>query len=238
MILYLIKLKEAEYLNNFDNKTRKNKFEKRRKNTKLISILLIVGGILLIVLIAIWLFGGKDNKPVETKNEPQNAEENIDNDAEKDNEDFQKAENNEKESEIANEQEDAVNNSGEKSNEDDDTDVNTEIEVESVEPSDDNVAKAYRGNWEPIGTNQSEPHTTVYAEESTDRNEIEQAIRIATGLDDMITWWLTNDGPEKTVATVSDRDQTQTYRVYLSWIENQGWQPTVVEELKVNDKKK
>lgn len=68
---------------------------------------------------------------------------------------------------------------------------------------------------------------------------MESAIRLAAGLaeGDMITWWLQNGGDQKVIGTVSNRSETQTYRVYLSWMDNQGWQPTLVEVLKENDQK-
>lgn len=66
---------------------------------------------------------------------------------------------------------------------------------------------------------------------------MEQAIQLATNLDEMITWRIENGGEQKAVATVSSMDQDKTYRIYLSWITNQGWQPTKVELLKENDMK-
>ncbi|MEG0553418.1 MAG: DUF1510 family protein [Carnobacterium sp.] len=44
-----------------------------------------------------------------------------------------------------------------------------------------------------------------------------------------------NNGDQKVVATVSDTQQTKTYRIFLTWIENKGWQPNKVEQLKAND---
>src|SRR5699024_12140315 len=44
-----------------DNHSRLNKYEKRRKNTKTISILFIIGSILLVFLIGLLIFGGEDS---------------------------------------------------------------------------------------------------------------------------------------------------------------------------------
>lgn len=62
---------------------------------------------------------------------------------------------------------------------------------------------------------------------------------MVTGIpeDNMIEWWVGNGGDQKVVATVSDREETETYRVYLSWVDNEGWQPTKLETLVENDKK-
>ena len=39
---------------------------------------------------------------------------------------------------------------------------NAAVETEQVEPSNDNVLKAYTADWKPIGTEQEGPHTTNY----------------------------------------------------------------------------
>lgn len=91
--------------------------------------------------------------------------------------------------------------------------------------------------WKPIGTNQSEPHTTVYDNGSTDRLEMERAISYATGVDqsNLIVWWLARNGEDKVAATVATRDNEHIYRVYIDWVPNQGWKPTLIEELREND---
>jgi cytoskeletal protein RodZ len=89
--------------------------------------------------------------------------------------------------------------------------------------------------WQPIGTVQSEPHAATYDKDSVDWQEMTRAISYATGLaeSDMIIWHLGNNGgPNKAVGTVTSRDQKQVYRVYIDWVENQGWKPVRVEQLK------
>src|SRR5699024_2615670 len=117
------------------------------------------------------------------------------------------------------------------SDEDDDKDENDEdkeqkkeddegeIETEEVEPSDANVSKAYTGNWEPVGTKQSGPHTTNYDDGSQDRIEIKKAVQLATGLQDMTEVWVGNGGDQKVIATVTSPDKTDIYPVYLSWVD-------------------
>ena len=41
-----------------------------------------------------------------------------------------------------------------------------------VPSTDENVTKAYTGDWEPIGTTQTGEHVTDYSDGSADRNEI------------------------------------------------------------------
>ena len=203
-----------------DKHSRLNKFEKRRKNTKAISIFIVIGSILLVLLIGLLVFGDNDNDTdqAEEKKSELVIEESGQEETEKDNDDT----------------EDEASEEDTKE-EDDET-----IEKESVESSDDNVTEAYTANWKPIGTKQEGEHTTQFEKETQDWKEMEQAASLAAEIDesDMMTWRIENGGdPQKTIATVSDNEETEVYRVYLSWIDEEGWQPTKVEILKENDKK-
>lgn len=220
-----------------DKHSRLNKFEKRRKTTKSISILLILGAILIIVLLGIWIFGGSDNKDDKATEEPNEAASDItiNDDAEKEDDSGDKVT---KGDESSSDQDDS---SGTEDPENDDQDENKdeheEIETEQAEPTDDNVSEAYTGDWSAVETEQEGPHTTDYNEGSMDRKEIEKASAIATGLDEasITTWWVSNGGDQKVVSTVSDADQSEIYRVFLSWIDGKGWQPDKVEKLKSLD---
>src|SRR5699024_9917128 len=191
-----------------DENSRIDKYEKRRKTTKSITVLLIIGGILIVFLLFIWIFGG-DGKKSEESNEASTE--------------IQRDENDSNDTMYEDEED------KEEKKEDDEED---EVETEEVEPSDTNVSKAYTGNWEPIGTKQSGPHTTNYDDGSQDRIEIKEAVQLATGLQDMTELWVGNGGDQKVIATVASPDETDIYRVYLSWVDEKGWQPTKVEELK------
>ncbi|WP_449537067.1 YrrS family protein [Ferdinandcohnia sp. Marseille-Q9671] len=101
-----------------------------------------------------------------------------------------------------------------------------------------NVAKVIENPaWKPIGTEQTEPHSIVYDEGSTDRNEMEMAASYATGFDrsDMVVWWLGRNGENSITATVSSKTTKQVQRVYLDWVPNEGWKPVKIEELKENE---
>lgn len=116
-----------------------------------------------------------------------------------------------------------------------------EIIVE--ETSDDpNVMKTVIDpSWQPVGTSQTGDHVTVYDEGSTDRVEMEKALAYATNttVDQLIVWWLQRgEVPNKNViGTVEAKDQGQVYRVYLEWVDGQGWKPTKLEYLRENDKR-
>ena len=110
----------------------------------------------------------------------------------------------------------------------------TGIETEQVPSTDENVTKAYTGDWEPIGTTQTGEHDiTDYSDGSADRVEIKQAVAAATGInaDNMIEWWIGNAGDQKVTATVSDTQKETIARVQLNWVDGEGWQVTLVEEL-------
>ena len=105
--------------------------------------------------------------------------------------------------------------------------------------NDSNVVKSYSGDWNPVGTTQKGTHRTNYSKGSADRKEIRQAVSQVTGVSesDMIEWRVENGGKQKVEATITNGKQTETYRVYLSWVDNNGWKVTKYEELKRNDKK-
>ncbi|MBT2598245.1 MULTISPECIES: YrrS family protein [unclassified Oceanobacillus] len=221
------------------NQTRSDKFEKRRKSTKAITIGIIAASILVIILLGIWVFGGSGG-------EERNADENENSSSDEDS-DFLITEPGEEEEENNNSTDneengqDEENDSTEENNDNNEqaNEQNNNVETESVEPSDENVSEAYTGNWEPIGTEQEGPHTTTYDDGSQDRIEIKEATSMVTGInpENMVEWRVENGGDQKVVATVSNMDETQVFRVYLQWIDGEGWQPTKVEELIENDKK-
>ncbi len=220
---------EVEFLVNSNKYSRVNKFEKRRKNTKLLSIMLVIGALLVIVLIGTFIFGGNDEAEEPNDKTNQTNEEQADKPGDSSADD----ESNTEEQNQSDDEESAADDSNENDSD------NQNVETEQVETDDENVVKAYTGNWQPIGTEQQGPHTTNYNEGTQDRAEMEEAARVATGLEEgnMTTWWLERGGEQQVIATVSDNDETKTYRVYLTWVDNEGWQPTKVEELKENDQK-
>ena len=139
----------------------------------------------------------------------------------------------------------AEDSSEESSTEEDNTDENEETEdadvsLEESDSPDSNVQTVYTGNWQPVGTNQEGPHdTTDFAEGSADRVEIKRASSMASGIpeSDIIEWWIGNDGPNRVEATISNRNESEIYRIYMEWVDNEGWKPLRMEKLIENDKK-
>jgi hypothetical protein len=107
----------------------------------------------------------------------------------------------------------------------------TEIEGD---PNSNVMKEIVNPSWQPIGTTQSEPHVTTYDQNSVDWKEMLDAVSYATRLSpsEMIVWFIGNNGPNRAVATISTKDQQQHYKVYIEWVEGQGWKPTKVQQLR------
>lgn len=112
-----------------------------------------------------------------------------------------------------------------------------EEDVIKVNSNDPNVIESkINPNWKPVGTSQTGEHITQYNQGSTDWQEMLKAISYATNVDvgNMTVLWIGNGGePNKNaVGTISAKDTGQIYRVYLDWIDGEGWKPTKLEQLK------
>lgn len=213
-------------MSDFDKHSRVNNFEKRRKNTKSLSIFIVFGIVLLVVLIGLIVFDGND--------EADNAVDNQSNETA----DQANQHNKNEDGQATNDQDDSKENTTSEESTDPNTDDEGDVKTEQVEPSDNNVVKAYTGDWDPIGTTQDGPHTINLNEGSQDRIEMKKAAASATGLNEtsLIMWWINQVGEQKVITTVSDKDNNEVYRAYLTWVDGEGWKPTKVEKLKENDK--
>lgn len=202
--------------------SRVDKYEKRRKNTRAITILSLTGTILIVVLIVMWIFVGYDNQG-EERNMAKSNQQNEQQDPS-----IRKSKQKEAGSEDENERIDADETGLELE------DFNETLVKEPVESSDPNVIEAYTANWKPVGTIQEGPHTTQFDKSSQDWKEMTEALLLATDLseENMIIHWLGRGGEQEAIGTVSSKDHSEMYRVYLSWVDEEGWQPTKVEVLK------
>lgn len=203
-----------------ERRSRLDKYNKRRKNTRKISILILIAGILVVILLFTFIFGGKDKDEEPGKASEANIEE-------KENENTDEGQDKNDDEEI---------DTDESLKEEDEDEDKTDVQLKEVSSSDSNVSEAYEGDWEPIGTEQSEPHETVFDKDSEDWKEMEEAVRVATGLDEMITFYIENGGDDTAIATVTSTDESEKYRVTISWVKEEGWQPILLEELIENDK--
>lgn len=219
--------------NENESNSRLRKNEKRRKNSKFITFLGSIAVVLVLILIGTWVFGGGNDDKASEKTDAETATENflvVDDDDEQ---------TSNSEDEANNKDENAVEDETEEDDSKDNNENEDDVIIQETEGSDDNVKEAYMGNWAASGTVQTGPHTTVYEGGSQDRIEMKEAASIATGIpaENLIEWWVENGGDQKVIATVSDREETETFRVFLSWIDDEGWQATKIETLIENDGK-
>ncbi|WP_040286673.1 YrrS family protein [Sporosarcina koreensis] len=93
-------------------------------------------------------------------------------------------------------------------------------------------------SWEPIGTSQTGNHVSRYDGSSADWKEKQKALAYATGVpeSDLIFWKIKNGGsPQKSIGIVSTKDKSKKYRVYLEWVDGEGWKPTQMDILNTLD---
>lgn len=93
-------------------------------------------------------------------------------------------------------------------------------------------------SWKPIGTAQSGNHVSQYDGASVDWQEKKKALAYATGMteNDMIFLKIKNGGsPQKSIGIVSSKDKSKKYRVYLEWVDGEGWKPTQMDVLNTLD---
>ncbi|WP_176142537.1 YrrS family protein [Halobacillus hunanensis] len=201
--------------------SRANRFEKKRRGTKLVTWLAGAGALLVVVFIASFIIGGESDQAAGNK---QSGNGNSSNDQEL--------------NVITDEQEEQNSESSKQKNKEEEKDKKEEDAV--VKESDkENVERVITKEWEPVATEQQTngSHTVTYEKSTQDWQEILQAASKATSIEtsNMIAWRVENGGgPQKVEATVSDKAQQQTYRVYIHWVEGEGYKPIKVEELASN----
>jgi len=214
------------------NYSRVNKYDKRRKTTKSITILMAIAVLLVILLIGIWLFGGKDDKDNDKPEQTQPSSSEIEEDS---NENSDQSSNDSSAS-TEDEDEDTEDETEDAEEDEEESEDDDSIEIEEIpedEIDDPNVIEAYTANWKPIGTSQEEPHTTKFDEGSEDWNEMQEAIAYALKIEEeeIISHWIGNGGDQRVNGHVQSTVTDEHYTVYLEWKENEGWQPIKVERV-------
>ncbi|MBS4176253.1 YrrS family protein [Lederbergia citrea] len=114
------------------------------------------------------------------------------------------------------------------------------IEKETGEP---NVEKVIiNQGWKPVGTEQVGNHQRSSSKGTVDWNEQVKAASYAVDIpvDNMTVWWLEGgeNREKQAIATVAPRNNAdEAYRVYIEWVDGEGWKPTEVKKLTHNDKR-
>lgn len=232
---------------NYDSSSRESRSELRgkRRKTNLILNMLIGLVILLIIFVSVKIFFGGNDENVASKEqqtESKQDEKNSSSEEKKDStiDESKDEEKTDSETESIDTSEENSANEEENEAEVNPVPANEEEAVVTEGGSNGNVKKTIENpSWQPIGTSQAGEHYAVYDKESVDWAEMLQAMSYATGVDqtNMNVWFLGNNGFNKSVGTITTKDQKQIYRVYIDWVDGQGWKPTKVEELNEVEKK-
>ena len=212
-----------------NEKTRSLLRAKRRKTNIVLNTLIVIV-LLLIVFVTVNVFFGADKTASKKDVERASALSQSGQEKKETNTDSQekvrtsKDKNKEKDQDIDQEQD----KDGDLSEKDDVKDQ----EIVTEGGNDPEVKKTIvNPAWEPVGTSRTGQHFNEYS--GADWDEMVQAISYGTGIDpsNMTILFLGNNGPDKSVGTVKQKDTQQEYRVYIEWVDEKGWKPTQVEEL-------
>ena len=211
--------------------------KKGRKRTNRTLNILIAVVVLLIVITASTIFLGNNNEKQADEKEVVNTETN-DKPSENDNktEDATK-EDDENKSESSTDTESGESEEPTASGDEENSgDSSEESGTVTYGPSDDKIIAETVVNtaWEPIGTTQTGDHASQYDGKSVDWNEKKKALAYATGLseNEMLFLKIKNGGgPQKSIGIVSSKDKSEKYRVYLEWVDGQGWKPVKMDKL-------
>lgn len=211
---------------------------KERKKNFILNLLIVI--VFSLILIVGWnlLFGHKDETR-ETAGDPETEEIRTE---DKETEQADPEDNKDAQSAIVREEE-KVEQDEESVQDQNDDEAGLEEEIVIEESDDPNVLKTViNPAWKPIGTVQTGEHVIQFDQNSVDWQEMVRAISYATGLpeEEMIVWFIGRDKSstkDAAIGTVTPRDQRETYRVYIEWVDGQGWKPVKVEYLRENDKK-
>ncbi|SEO33814.1 Protein of unknown function [Amphibacillus marinus] len=211
--------------------SRLNRFEKRRKNSKWLTIMISVGSVLIIIFIVILVLTGNGDEQAVVQDPNQEIADDLDEDPD----------------DLPIDEPDNENDTGndEPSADDPNNDPSTpnlnpdDYELEFIDPdeTDSNIEFAYTSEWSPIPTEQSEPYEFSWDQSAQDWQEMMQAAELASGVstDEMYYLWVSGNGTQSVIATFSNNTMDEHFRVYLTWIENQGWQPEHVDMLYRHD---
>lgn len=219
--------------------SRYNRFEKKRRNTKWLSIFIILGLILIIIFFGVFVFSTPDEDDValDPNTSETDQEEDLENSEDgNENDDVDQNPQDIEDERDAQDDLDDEQETNETPNEPE-RDIDVDPEKEELESGEDNVLRSYRSNWDPIPTEQAEPHEITWDQSTIDWEEKLKAAELATSVrvEDMKYLWVSGDGPQGVITTFSSPSLNEHYRVYIRWIENQGWQPQRVDELMVHD---
>ena len=224
--------KEQSYPSRLNKKKNNN-----NRSNSILNIMIALVFTLVIIIGATLIFGGGDDSA-----DPESVEVAPETENQTSEEDAVTAEENDLEEEQAQEEAAKEEEEEEKAKDEEEEEEEEETKGGTItrEDSNDPIVSETIVNtsWEPIGTSQSGDHVSSYQKNSVDWNEKIEAVTYATGLseNDMYVMMVQNGGgPQKSIATVQSKDQSEKYRVFLTWVDGEGWKPEKMDVLKTLD---
>ncbi|MGE7666565.1 YrrS family protein [Ureibacillus composti] len=222
---------EYDSMNRSRLSKREQKKKRPKKSDKLLNVLIAIVSILIVANL-VFLFTKDDEKEVASENKTQ-AEKYL-----------QGKNQSQKNEEIVSEEEDEEEQSS------DNTEVTAKNEDQTEEKEQSKLPTKLTTNkssdpqvkqevvdpsWQPTPTKQTGEHVSVYKEGHVDYEEKLVTFRNAVNLEEnnVIYWSVRNNGSSNSsIAVISSKDESQKYRISIEWVENEGWKPVKVEELK------
>ncbi|WOV88787.1 YrrS family protein [Sporosarcina oncorhynchi] len=234
--------------NNDPNFSRMNRKRRSSKSNQLLNVLIGLVVLMIIVVGVFIIIDPKKSKDSELAAEQSSSDpsDSMQGEAQDEDDDADRSENEETDSESTNNQNaDSSSSDGESEGTGADSADPSDDEEESpgtvtIVPNEDEVIEESIINtaWKPVGTEQTGVHESKYDGESVDWVEKQKAIAYATGFteNELIYWKIKNGGsPQKSIGIVSTKDKSKKFRVFLEWVDEQGWQPVKMDKLTTLD---
>ncbi|PLS01240.1 DNA primase [Neobacillus cucumis] len=193
-------------------------YRAKRKKTNIVLNTLIVVVLLLIIFVAYNIFAsGNDNASSSPKKESTKTEQ-------------KQTTETKKSTDTKKKEEEAVSTDDQSSADATADDQESEETTAPEQPDDTQAVVTDEGS---SSTSQTGDHKMTF--EGEDWQAMINAISNATGLDqsNMTVYWLGSDKSttNAAVGTVASKDKSKKYKVYIKWVDGQGYVPTKVEEL-------
>lgn len=213
---------------------KRSDYHKKKRNDRLLNILIAFISILIIVnLIALLTDDKKQSKEVVKEGEKSEQHSNTSINTEEEETETVEGQGNESTTEDPTSDEDLTSiEQGASDNESE----NAEVDIVVVSSDDPNVIEAIENpQWDVTPTQQTGEHISAYQEGHRDYEEKLLTFRNVVNLDEnnIIYWSVKNNGSTSTsVGVVSTMDKSEMYRVYIEWIDGKGWKPVRLEKLR------
>ncbi len=210
-------------------------YRAKRKKTNVVLNTLIVVVLLLIIFVAYNIFASGNDSTSTSKTESTKTEQTKTADKEKttdkDTTTDEKTKDNTVSSDDSSSSKDNTVSSDDSSSSKDETTAEQDSQ-ETTTPEQPEDTQAVGTDDGSSATTQTGEHKMTF--EGEDWQAMVNAISNATGLDqsNMTVYWLGSDKSTSNAAvgTVASKDKSQKYKVYIKWVDGQGYVPTKVEQ--------